>query len=184
MPWPKSTPTPTSPSREPRGVEEVNPDARKSYDMIHDIIKGDITTAASGLILHQVNCRGVMSSGVALAIRNKWPSVFEEYQRYCRQAADTRRLLGRVLFVPVSPHTTVANLFAQDGYGRDGLKYTRYDALDDCMGHVKDHAEQHGIGHIHFPALGCGTGGGHWPVVREIIEHQLPDPIIKNLWVP
>jgi len=161
--------------------------------MIHTI-NGDITTATSGIVMHQVNCQGVMGSGVALAIRTKWPTVFEEYQRFCRQPAvrnhrfglgpaDTRELLGQVLFVGMED-LVAANLFAQDQYGKDGHRYTSYDALDTCLIKVRELAEKNPELVIHFPLLGCGTGGGHWPVVREIIEHRLPDPITKNLWIP
>ena len=42
-------------------------------------IKGDITEIESGIICQQTNCQGVMGSGLAKAIRDKWPKVFDEY---------------------------------------------------------------------------------------------------------
>lgn len=41
----------------------------------------DITTATRGIVVHGVNCQGVMGSGVALAIRTKWPQIFESYKK-------------------------------------------------------------------------------------------------------
>ena len=41
-------------------------------------IKGDITKSNCDIICHQVNCQGKMNSGVAKAIRAKWPKVYEE----------------------------------------------------------------------------------------------------------
>ena len=42
-------------------------------------VKGDITESNCDIICHQVNCRGAMNSGVAKAIREKWPEVYEQY---------------------------------------------------------------------------------------------------------
>ena len=43
-------------------------------EVIGDLLEGD-----SKIIVHQVNCMGEMNSGVAKAIRNKYPEVFEQY---------------------------------------------------------------------------------------------------------
>lgn len=39
-------------------------------------IKGDIFKSNADAILHQVNCQGVMNSGVAKQVREKYPIVF------------------------------------------------------------------------------------------------------------
>ena len=41
--------------------------------------KGNLLEQTKGVIIHGCNCQGVMSSGIALQIRNKWPGVFETY---------------------------------------------------------------------------------------------------------
>lgn len=38
-------------------------------------IKGDIFQSSADVILHQVNCQGVMGSGVAKQVREKYPDV-------------------------------------------------------------------------------------------------------------
>ena len=155
--------------------------------MINEI-RGDITTAV-GLIAHQVNCQGVMGAGVAKAIRQRWPHVYEEYVKFLEpshqklHAMRQERVLGKTLFVAVSHGVTVANLFAQMYYGNDGVRYTSYDALDDCMSSVAKEAASKGWNTINFPLIGCGLAGGHWPIVREIIEHRIPDTFTKNLWL-
>ena len=57
-----------------------------------DFIQKDITTERHGLIIHGVNCQGVMGSGVALAIRNKWPVVYDEYKKHRQGSRGIRRL--------------------------------------------------------------------------------------------
>lgn len=46
---------------------------------IKTILK-DITTVTRGIIIHGCNAQGVMGSGVALALKNKWPEIFGPYQ--------------------------------------------------------------------------------------------------------
>ena len=149
-------------------------------------INGDLLTA-KGLILHGVNCQGVMGSGVALAIKNKWPEVFEAYVHYVRRCGGPENAdsyIGRVQFVGTKDEdVVVANCFTQDRYGRDGKKYASYDAVDSCMQRVCEYIVRFPDGTINFPLIGCGLGGLHWPVVREIIEHRIPDTFTKNLYV-
>jgi O-acetyl-ADP-ribose deacetylase (regulator of RNase III) len=144
--------------------------------------KGDITTVTSGIILHGVNCQGVMGAGVAKAIRDRWPEVYEGYKRVCDEY-EPHSLLGMILTVRAPDMPTVVNCFTQQWYGRDKDKrYVSYDAVDRCMKRVAEKFTDHDD--IHFPLIGCNLGGGHWPVVREIIEFRLPDSRFnKTLWI-
>ena len=46
---------------------------------------GDICSVNSGIIVHGCNAQGVMGSGVAKAIRLKYPQVFEDYKNFKNQ---------------------------------------------------------------------------------------------------
>ena len=132
---------------------------------------GDITTVESGIIVHQVNCQGVMGSGVAKAIRNKYPFVYESYNYMCKSYSE-EYLLGKANIVPVSNDLEVINLFGQLNYGKDGKRYTSYDALDNAFNEISN--VYHGdIFDFHFPLIGCGLGGGNWNIVYNIILEHL-----------
>ena len=45
--------------------------------------EGNLLDAQTDVIAHQVNCQGVMGSGVAKQIRDKWPRVYDSYVTYC-----------------------------------------------------------------------------------------------------
>ena len=62
------------------------------------IVEGDIFESDAGFIVHQVNCQGVMGSGVAKQVKDRFPLVFEEYMKWCteRNAED---LLGCTQYV-------------------------------------------------------------------------------------
>ena len=135
----------------------------------------DILTVDQGLIVQQVNRKGVMGKGLALQIAQKWPIVKQRYLEYCRSG---RRIhLGDVFSVKVGPGLYVVNLFGQDDYGNSPeVCYTSYPALVDGFRKI---AEVDGSHKIHIPfQLGCGNGGGNWTVVSALIEQILPSAII------
>lgn len=147
------------------------------------IVQGDILDAKENLILHQVNCKGVMSSGLAKQIRDKWPGVYEEYRWACEAASIEKnvfnpRLLGKTLYCSVGPAQWVVNLFGQEGFGREKDRiYTDYDALKGCLLSIHDSAWRCGWS-IALPyGIGCGLGGGDWnsvvfPMILDIFENS------------
>lgn len=122
-----------------------------------------------GIIAHQVNCRGAMGAGVALAIRNKWPDVFRAYSSY-------KLKTGNIQFVKVSdnPILYVCNLAGQNAYGKDVQK-TDYDAVDEAMIKLAAASRKTGFP-VYVPRLmGCGLAGGNWDVYLPILTKHLPE---------
>lgn len=146
-----------------------------------------VTSVTKGVILQQVNCQGVMGSGVAAAIRGKWPVVFTAYrEKYDAEVAATgfsSNLLGKAQVIAVGKDLFVVNLFSQNHFGRDGRRYTSYDALDEALHWTKNWANGRELksSDIHHPAIGSGLGGGSWPIVASIITEHLGDD--TTLWL-
>lgn len=138
----------------------------------------------SGLILQQVNAQGVMGSGFAKAIREKWPVVWEVYSNTVgpaySQKNSGRDLLGKVIIVEVGPSLYIANIVGQQFFGRENKRYTSYDALDLGLAEIARLNNDDRL-EIHYPPIGCGLGGGKWPIVAQIIEEHLGQN--TNLWV-
>ncbi len=128
-------------------------------------VVGDITTATENYICHQVNCKAKMNSGVAKAIREKWPIVYAEYLKM-------PGTLGDIQFVPISDNQTIINMFAQGGYGYDGSRYTDYEAFATCL-ETMDKA-LHNDATIAFPyRISCDRGGANWNIIKEMIREFL-----------
>lgn len=136
-------------------------------------------------ICHQVNCQGVMNTGIAKSIREKWPLVYENYMiKYndvnenCPSViSPSFFMLGTIQIVPIELdfsvhyHKDVINLFAQDQYGDDNKCYTSYDAFWSCINQLKCLRKGSSIG---FPGhIGCCRGGANWNVIRTMIEEVL-----------
>ncbi len=125
----------------------------------------DILSVASGIIGHQVNCQGVMGSGLARQIKDRYPVVYEKYAKLVNDTPDKSSLLGVIQPVRVSDDLFVYNLFGQLRYGRDE-RHTDYEALRVIAQKLKERQVQ-----IHLPfGLGCGNGGGDWEVVSQIFS--------------
>lgn len=133
-------------------------------------VNGDLLNTSHKYICHQVNCKGVMGSGVAKQVRDKWPEVYDKYKHKCEIS---NNLLGTILSVQISPTQTVINMFAQNDYGRN-RRYTSYDAFWVCLGEILKITKPGDT--IAFPfGIGCGLGGANWEVICKMIEIALKD---------
>ena len=137
-------------------------------------VKGDIFQSDADVILHQVNCQGVMGSGIARQVRIMYPNVYNEYWRFCMSNADRRKgMLGIAQFVIVAPNRYIVNLFAQEYYGRGGKCYTDYEALRQCLHRVNSNFRGQMVAIPYL--MGCDRGGGNWDIVYKIIKETLTD---------
>jgi O-acetyl-ADP-ribose deacetylase (regulator of RNase III) len=137
----------------------------------------DILTIKEGLLVHQVNCRGVMGKGLALKIRKKWPKVYEKYVQEYNRGHWQR---GKIQVVRVTDSIVVCNLAGQLGFGGEGI-YTDYDAIEKGLSKAQRFAKQEGL-HMCIPyKMGCGLGGGYWTTVKAIIARVCGDCTIYCL---
>ena len=135
---------------------------------------GDVFDSDAYAILHQVNCMGVMGSGVAKQIRDKYPKVYLKYRDRCTMFKDDPScLLGQIQSVKIDKNKYIVNVFGQLNYGRVKKKYTEYWALRRAFKHVNLAFSGKSIAIPYL--MGCGLGGGDWNIVSRIIEEELTD---------
>lgn len=137
------------------------------------IVDGSLLDATEDILCHQVNCQGVMGSGIAFSLRNKYEYLFPAYRSFCRAATidkTTDIILGRVYYVVCEDNHIIANIFGQDTYGRDNIVYTDYNALETGLTQVRDFATEKGLTVAMPYKMGCGSANGDWDTVYKIIE--------------
>ena len=139
------------------------------------IIDGNIFDSKARIICHQVNCQGIMGSGVAAEVKKRYPHVFQKY----RNDYENGRLnLGYVGFASANRDQVIANMCGQDKFGYDGSVYTNYDKLQICLNKVREYA-MYGYDvkpTIAFPYnMSCHRGGGDWNIVYKMIEDTFRD---------
>ena len=138
-----------------------------------NVIHGNIFDAKTGIICHGVNCQRVMGSGIAAAIRQRWPVVYEKYL----EMPDLKgKLLGEVQLVAVEDDLYVANCFTQENFGSDGKKYANLDAIKRSIEYVLTVAERN-TAIVHVPKIGAGLGGLDWetevfPAIAQLSDQH------------
>lgn len=135
-------------------------------------VKGDLLNAEQNIIVHQCNAQDTMGSGVAKAIRDRYPQVYNDYVKYFQDIPKPSRM-GMVLAVQVGTErsVTVCNLIGQLHYLPRGIRHTSYDALTKGFEEIKRHTKED----LAMPKIGCGLGGGDWKIVSAIIESVFDD---------
>ena len=138
-------------------------------------INGDIFETGIHHIMHGCNAQGVMGSGVAKAVRAKYPGAFTQYVddlKNWEKIFGQRSVLGMVSCYHVNEKLRIANAITQLNYGRNtSVRYVSYDAIDDAFKSIGKFALDGGWD-IHIPKIGAGLGNGDWYVIRDIIESR------------
>lgn len=144
-----------------------------------EYIKGDAVKALQNgdinVLLHVVNCQGVMGSGIAKQIKEEYPEV---YKLYRRNYEESNVFLGQVLGVDVGEGKCVVNLHAQGRYGFD-KRHLNYGALSITLNKTADHYT-YSSPIIGLPCkMGCDRAGGDWEVVLEMVQYYFKNFRVK-----
>lgn len=143
-------------------------------------VTGDLLGANQKVIVHGCNNRGVMGSGVARQIREKWPNVYEVYHLKHKVFG---LALGDIIPVATLDGRVVVNAVTQDGFGSDGKRYVDYGAIQRCFETLNDKVSNWEVDEIAMPRIGAGLGGGDWEVIEEIINRTARNyaPVVYDL---
>lgn len=138
-------------------------------------IYGDLLTERpNSVIIHGCNCQGVMGSGVALAVKNKYPEAFDQYVDLCNTYT-TAELLGTIQTIIVKKGITLVNAFTQLNFGQG--RQVNYDAIYKVFEEVNlfmTELDEIGMQRtLYFPKIGAGLGGGNWRIISTIIEETV-----------
>ncbi len=138
--------------------------------------KGNLLEVTEGIIVHGVNMQGVMGSGVAKAIKEKYPDC---YIRYVRQKP--HYYLGKVIWYSDDDEGSllIANIVTQQFYGNCNKRYVNYAAIANGFKTVIDCNHQDHP--IYFPKIGAGLGAGDWNIIEQLINDCDPHDKVKKI---
>lgn len=135
-------------------------------------IQGDLLDFPAGInvIAHCSNCQGVMRSGIAKSIKERYPeadAVNVEMHKL-KQA-----YLGNFSYVDVGNGHKIVNVYGQYNFGRD-KRYLDYEGFYVAMAKLKILLEEaYKEGRLYVLGvpknIGCGTAGGSWLVVQSML---------------
>ena len=143
------------------------------------MIDADIFTCKEDIIVHQTNCQGVMGSGIALQVKQKYPEVFNGYYRYCK-TNNGEEILGTSLICEANNGKYIANLFGQLRYGA-GLQ-TDYNMFKKGLQEVHDFAKERNLSVAIPYKIGCGLAHGDWNTILDIINEVFYDNVKMEIY--
>lgn len=135
-------------------------------------VSGDFFDYEADIRVNTVNCVGVMGAGVALAFKTKYPEMYKQYVKDCKNGlirpghptiwseGDMFSKQTHIINFPTKDHWRNKSEYS---YVEDGLKWMQA-YLEDIQGKT-----------ITLPALGCGHGGLDWNIVKKMIKTHLSD---------
>jgi O-acetyl-ADP-ribose deacetylase (regulator of RNase III) len=136
-------------------------------------VHGDLLDAPHPVIAHGCNTQGIMRAGVALAVRQRWPLVFQQYKSLCDNAKGHGRVLGGSIqaLTNTDDHRFIVNMFTQLGTGGD--RAANYEYIYQSFETLERFCVDQDIESIAIPRIGCGIGGAVWSIVEPMIEKTM-----------
>lgn len=127
--------------------------------------EGDLLAAEADALVNTVNCVGVMGKGIALQFKRRYPDMFDDYRRACKQGL-----------------VSIGKMHVFQTHQLDGPEYiinfptkrhwrspSKLSYIDEGLRDLIDVAEQLAITRIAVPPLGAGNGGLDWSEVRPLL---------------
>ncbi|QDJ96350.1 Appr-1-processing protein [Xanthomonas phage Xoo-sp13] len=119
-----------------------------------------------------------MGSGVALAIKTKWPEAFDAYRSHKQSAKN----LGKVQFVNIDSNLYVGNCWTQEFFGKDGRVYADIDAVKKALITCFEFCEDYEL-ELKSPKIAAGLAGLDWDTqvapIFASLEECFSDVVVK-----
>lgn len=131
--------------------------------------QGDLLSQPDiNVIVQQCNCFNTMKSGLALAIKTKYPEA-EEADAKTSEGDSSK--LGAFSFAKTKDGKTIINLYSQFDYGGNDKRYTNYEAfymgMESIHAQVLDSKKSLIVGVPKY--IGCGLANGSWGVIEAML---------------
>lgn len=141
--------------------------------MIH-YVSGDILLSRCQAIAHGVAPNDHFDQGLALALREKWPSMARDYKHYTHQTHPNQ---GELWCWGGVGGVRIYNLITQQGDFNAGSKPGRATVsnVNHCLKRLRHELDKGEITSIALPKLATGIGALEWDDVKALIEQHLGD---------
>jgi O-acetyl-ADP-ribose deacetylase (regulator of RNase III) len=137
-------------------------------------VSGDILLSNAQAIAHGIAPNDHFDSGLALALREKWPSMAKDFRHYAHQ---THPKPGEIWMWGGVGNVRIFNLMTQDGDIKHGDRPGKATLpnVNHALRRLKHAIEKEGITSLALPALATGVGGLKWSEVKPLIAENLGD---------
>ena len=149
-------------------------------------VSGDLLTTSAELIAHGVAPGDDFKSGLALSLRERFPTMYKDFRHWCKSQSPKP---GSVwLWAGVGPEgkpIRIAALLTQEppqhAGGHPGRAHVEY--VNHALHELRKQVLAQKIQSVALPRLATGVGGLEWQDVRPLLEKTLGDlPIAVTVY--
>lgn len=151
--------------------------------IIKRVVRGDMFNHAGDTLVCPINVAGVMGKGMALEFANRFPGLREFYlQHYPRTDTPDPSMVNKLTVFNAHDGRKIL-LFPTKLHWRNPSKL---EWIDTNLTLLNRHWKSWDLGHVLFPALGCGEGGLDFynEVMPVMSSHLVPTPHISTVFEP
>jgi O-acetyl-ADP-ribose deacetylase (regulator of RNase III)/uncharacterized protein YwgA len=130
------------------------------------VLIGDMFKSNAQTLVNTVNTVGVMGKGVALAFRQHFPDMYEDYVRRCERGEV--RLGEPYLYRRITP-PNIINFPTKDHW----RSVSRLEDIVKGLRKLQENVREWDISSLAVPPLGCGEGQLEWRVVGPTLFRHL-----------
>ena len=130
------------------------------------VVVGDILESKAQTLVNTVNTVGVMGKGVALAFKEHFPDMYEDYRKRCALGLVK---LGRPYLYRRTAAPWILNFPTKEHW----RSVSRLEDITRGLEYLKEHYREWGITSLAVPPLGCGQGQLEWRVVGRTLYRYL-----------
>lgn len=137
-------------------------------------VQGDILLSEAQAIAHGVAPNDHFDSGLALALREKWPAMAKDFRHFAHQ---THPKPGDVWMWGGVGGVRIFNLMTQEGEITHGSRPGKATLANvhHALKKLRHQIEKEDIKSLALPALATGVGGLRWSDVKPLVAEALGD---------
>ena len=137
-------------------------------------VEGDILLTKAGAVAHGVAPHDNFANGLALALRERWPSMYKDFKHAC-QVSEPKP--GELWVWSGVGGVRIINLLTQEPPpnrgGRPGK--ASVENVNHCLKALRKTIETEKFTSVALPKLAAGVGGLDWEDVKSLIQKHLGD---------
>lgn len=123
---------------------------------------GDILGSKMQAIINTINCVGVMGKGIAYSFKNRYPEMFKDYHKKCK---NKEVVLGKPYIYPLPNGRLIINFPTKDHWKNN----SKLKDIENGLKYLASKISEWKITSLAIPPLGCGNGGLAWENVKPLI---------------
>lgn len=134
-------------------------------------VAGDILQSKAAAVAHGVAPDDHFTSGLALALRERWPAMVKDFRHNHHQSNPA----AGDLWAWHGPGAHIVNLMTQEpaGHGGGHPGKASVEHVNHALRKLRKYCVEQKVTSIALPKLATGVGGLEWTAVKPLIEEHL-----------